>query len=77
MRRLIALHLHIVGFLYPFYKNTTNTSHQQNLLCKGKQSPHCLKATEAWIQQARKSGFRAPRTVSESLWPHDTNADLM
>lgn len=61
----------------PFSKNSTKASQQQNLLCKGKQSPHCLKPTEAWIQQARKSGFRAPSTGSERRWPHDTNADLM
>lgn len=63
--------------LSPFLKNSTKAPHQQNLLCKGKQSPCCLKPTEAWIQQARKSGFRAPNTGSERLWPHDTNADLM
>lgn len=71
---LTSTHCRILSL---FSKNSTKASQEQNSLCKGKQSPHCLKPTEAWIQQARKSGFRAPSTGSERLWPHDTNADLM
>lgn len=76
MGRLIASHLHTIGFYPPFVKTPLKPHSSRTYCAKVSNHPAVLNLPKPGFNK-RKASFRTPSTGSERLWPHDTNADLM